>query len=91
MLFYKVSSINMAINLQEFIEWYKKSEVELWDKKWVFREPIMKDLKMNIQDMLKKYCIEWDVNEFFEIVNNQLTRSQQTELIKGVLKELGLV
>lgn len=79
------------INLQEFLDWYKQSEVELWDKKWIFREPIMKDTKMRVDDMLKKYCIEGDSEEFFDIVNNQLTRSQQTELIKTVLKELGLV
>lgn len=81
----------MSINLQEFLDGYKTSEVELWDNKWKFREPIMKDLKMNVQEMLKKYCIEWDVEKFFDIVNNQLARSQQTELIKGILKELGLV
>lgn len=81
----------MAINLQEFLDWYKQAEVELWEKKWIFREPKMKDMKMNIQDMLKKYCIEWDSEEFFDIVNNQLARSQQTELIKGILKDLGLV
>jgi hypothetical protein len=52
---------------------------------------MMKDLKLNVQDMLKKNCIEWDIEEFFDIVNNQLTKSQQKELIKGVLSELGLV
>ena len=81
----------MAINLQEFLDWYKQSEVVLWEKKWIFREPIMKDMKMNIQDMLKKYCIEWNVEDFFDIVNNQLTKSQQKEIIKGILSELGLV
>lgn len=81
----------MVINLQEFLDWYKQSEVVLWDKKWVFREPLMKDMKMNIQEMLRKYCIEWNTEEFFDIVNNQLTRSQQSELIKWVLKDLGLV
>lgn len=81
----------MAINLQEFLDWYKQSEVELWEKKWIFREPMMKDLKLNVQDMLKKNCIEWDVEEFFDIVNNQLTKSQQKEFIKGILSELGLV
>lgn len=81
----------MVINLQEFLDWYKQSEVELWDKKWIFREPMMKDLKLNVQDMLKKNCIEWDIEEFFDIVNNQLTKSQQKEVIKGILNELGLV
>lgn len=79
------------INLQEFLDWYKQTEVELWEKKWIFREPIMKDLKMNVQDMLKKNCIEWNAEEFFDIVNNQLTKSQQKECIKGILSELGLV
>lgn len=81
----------MAINLQEFLDWYKTSEVVLWEKKRVFREPKMKDMKMNIQEMLKKYCIEWNAEEFLNIVNNQITRSQQSELIKGILKDLGLV
>ena len=83
--------MEMVINLQEFLDWYKQSEVELWDKKWIFREPMMKDLKLNVQDMLKKNCIEWDIEEFFDIVNNQLTKSQQKEVIKGILNELGLV
>lgn len=83
--------MKMVINLQEFLDWYKQSEVELWNKKWIFREPMMKDLKLNVQDMLKKNCIEWDIEEFFDIVNNQLTKSQQKEVIKGILNELGLV
>ena len=79
------------INLQEFLDWYKTSEVELWEKKWVFREPKIKDIKMRVNDMLRKYCIEWEPDEFFDIVENQLTRSQQTELVKTILKDLGLV
>ena len=81
----------MVINLQEFLDWYKQSEVELWDKKRIFREPKMKDMKMPIQEMLRKYCIEWNADEFIDIVNNQLTKSQQKECIKWILEELGLV
>jgi len=83
--------MEMVINLQEFLDWYKQSEVQLWDKKWIFREPMMKDLKLNVQDMLRKNCTEWDIEEFFDIVNNQLAKSQQKEIIKGILSELGLV
>ena len=83
----------MAINLQDFLNWYKQSEVVLWENKWIFREPKMKDMngKINVQEILKKNCIEWDVDRFFEIVNNELSKSQQTEVIKNILSELGLV
>jgi len=83
----------MAINLQEFLDWYKQSEVVLWENKWVFREPKMKDMngKINVQEILRKNCIEWDADKFFAIVENELSKSQQKELIKSVLNELGLV
>ena len=83
----------MAINLQEFLDWYKQSEVVLWENKWIFREPKMKDMreKINVQEIIRKYCIEKKKKKFFAIINNELSKSQQTELIKGILKELGLV
>lgn len=83
----------MAINLQEFLDWYKQSEVVLWENKWIFREPKMKDMngKINVQEILRKNCIEWDADKFFKIVENELSKSQQKELIKSVLTELGLV
>lgn len=83
----------MAINLQDFLNWYKQSEVILWENKRVFREPKMKDItwKINVQEILQKNCYQWDVDKFFDIVNNELTKSQQTELIKTILSELGLV
>jgi len=80
------------INLQEFIDGYKKCEIELWDKKWVFAEPKMKDLgKLSLLQMLEKYCIEWDRAEFQEILENELSVSKQKELMEKLLGELGLV
>jgi len=80
------------INLQEFLDGYKKSEVVLWDKKRVFAEPKMKDLgKLSLLQMLEKYCIEWDRAEFQEILENELSVSKQKELMEKLLGELGLV
>lgn len=79
------------INLQEFIDWYKTSEVELWDKKRKFREPMMKDSKLPIMKMLEKYCMEWDWNELLQILENDIPISQQKELVKKILEDLGLV
>jgi len=82
----------MAINLQEFIDGYKKSEVVLWDKKRVFAEPKMKDLwKLSLMEILETYCIEWDRAEFEDILNNELSVSKQKELMDRLLGELGLV
>jgi len=80
------------INLQEFLDGYKKCEIELWDKKWVFREPKMKDLwKLWLMEMLETYCIEWERSEFQEILNNELSVSKQKELMEKLLGDLGLV
>ena len=80
------------INLQEFLDGYKKAEIELWDKKRVFREPKMKDLwKLWLMEMLETYCIEWERSEFQEILNNELSVSKQKELMEKLLGELGLV
>ena len=46
------------INLQEFLDGYKTSEVVLGDKKWIFREPKMKDINLSVMKILEKYCIE---------------------------------
>lgn len=82
----------MAINLQEFLDWYKKCEITLWDKKRVFAEPKMKDLgKLSLIQMLETYCIEWDRAEFQEILDNELSISKQKELMEKLLNELGLV
>lgn len=80
----------MAINLQEFLDWYKKSEIVLWDKKWVFREPKLKDIKLPVEEILRKYCLEWDYDEFIEIVNTEVPGSKHRELIEKLLGELGL-
>ena len=82
---------NNPINLEEFLEWYKKSEVEYWDKKWVFREPKMKDLwKLSLMQMLEEYCIEWDWSEFKELIDNDLPVTQHKILIEKILNDLGL-
>lgn len=82
----------MAINLQEFLDGYKKCEIVLWKKKRVFAEPKMKDLwKLWLREMLEKYCIEWERAEFENILNNELSVSKQKELMEKLLNELGLV
>lgn len=79
------------INLQEFLDGYKTSEVELWDKKRKFREPKMKDINLSIMEILEKYCIEWEWSELFELINNELPIGKQKELIQKILEDLGLV
>lgn len=79
------------LNLQEFLDGYKKSEIEYWDKKRVFREPKMKDTKLSVIDILEKYCIEWDWEEFKTILNEEIPASKQKELIEKILWDLGLV
>ena len=79
-----------VINLEEFLEGYKKSEVVLWDKKRVFREPKMKDVWLSAMWVLETYCIEWDFKEFEDILNNDLPVSEHKELIEKILHDLGL-
>lgn len=79
----------MSINLQEFLDWYKKSEIELWDKKRVFREPKIKDTKLSVLEILEKYCIEWDYKEF-ESLLDELPAAKHREFIEKLLEELGL-
>lgn len=82
--------IIMAINLQEFLDWYKRCEIELWDKKWLFREPKIKDIKLPILTLLEMYCIEWSWKEFKEIFEKELPLSKQKELLDKLLGDLGL-
>jgi len=79
----------IMINLQEFLDGYKKSEIELWDKKRVFREPKMKDLGLSVLQMLEKNCIEGDCDEFKEILKD-LPMGKHKEVIETILKDLGL-
>lgn len=82
---------NTPVNLEEFLQWYKKSEVILWEKKWVFREPKMKDIwKLSLMQMLEEYCIEWERSEFKEIIDNDLPVTQHKVLIEKILNDLGL-
>ena len=78
------------INLNEYLEWYKKSEVEYWNKKWVFREPKIKDMKLSVMKILEKYCIKGNYKEFEQLINNELPVSKQKDLVETILKELGL-
>ena len=80
----------MAINLKEFLEGFKTSEVQLWEKKWIFREPKIKDIQKPIMKILEEYCIEWDRKEFKDIFENELPVSKQKEFLEKVLKEVGL-
>lgn len=82
--------MTMWINLNEFIEWYKKCEIEMWDKKRVFREPKLKDIKLPIIKLLEMYCIEWDWKEFKKIIDEELPLSKQKEVFDKLLWELGL-
>lgn len=80
----------MVINLDEFMDWYKKSEIEYKWKKWVFREPRIKDIRKPILELLEIGCLEWDWNEFKEILEKELPFSKRKEFIDKVLEELGL-
>lgn len=85
-----IRDIIKMINLQEFLDGYKTSQVNLWEKVWKFREPKMKDAKLPIKQMLEKYCIEWDWKELLDILQTDIPLSQQKEIIKKILEELGL-
>lgn len=80
----------MTIDLKEFLEWFKKSEIQLWEKKRVFREPKIKDIQKPIMQILEEYCIEWDRKEFKDIFENELPVTQQKILLDKILKEVGL-
>lgn len=80
----------MVISLDEFMDWFKKSEIEYKWKKWVFREPKIKDIKLPILKILEIGCIEWDWNEFKKILDEELPVSKQKEFLEKLLWELGL-
>lgn len=80
-----------TIDLQTFLDGYKTTEVVLWDKKRVFREPALKDMQLKIQDMLEKYCLEGDTKEFFDIITKDMPISKRQEVLNTILNELGLV
>ena len=83
---------NTPINLEEFLDGYKKSEIIYGDKKWVFREPKMKDIwKLSLMQMLEEYCIEWEWSELKEIIDTELPVAKHKELIEKILNDLGLV
>ena len=80
-----------TIDLKAFLDWYKTATIELGGKKRVFREPVLKDLDLQVIELLEKYCIEWDFNELQDIVNNQMPFTKRKELYDNILQELGLV
>ena len=81
----------MALNLQELIDWYKTFEVVLWDKKWVFREPTIRQLSQlkDNSDLIKEIILEWDYYELEEQLKN-LTIKKKEEFYNELLKGLGL-
>lgn len=78
------------INLQEFIDGFKKCEIQLGDKVWVFREPKICDINLWFLEMLEKYCIQGEYKEFKNILDNELPITKQKEVIELIVKELGL-
>lgn len=85
----------MAIDLKDFMNWYKTTEVVLWDKKRVFREPTIEDLlKINNQEDIGK-LIEWLITEWtLEDLDKELyklTKSQKELFMTKLLSDLGLV
>lgn len=81
----------MALNLQELIDWYKTFEIVLWDKKWVFREPTIRQLSQlkDNSDLIKEIILEWDYYELEEQLKN-LTIKKKEEFYNELLKGLGL-
>lgn len=79
-----------SIDLKTFLEGYKKAEITLNDKKRVFREPSLRDMGLSIEEILKKYCLEWDADEFLKLLED-LPKSKYKECLDSVLWELGLV
>lgn len=88
--FYFAFFLLMAINLQEFIEGYKTSEVILKDKRRTFREPRIIDLSKPVLELLQIGCIEGEWSDFLSILENELTASKQKEVIEQILQDLGL-
>lgn len=82
--------MSATIDLQAFIDGYKKAEVVLGNKKRVFREPKICDMGLKVIEILEKYCIEGERKEFERILNMELPLSKQKELLDKILVDLGL-
>lgn len=80
----------MAINLKEFIEGYKTSEVVCGELRRKFREPKLKDLDRPIMEILELGCIEGDRSAFKTFLEEELPVSKQKEFLDQILKDLGL-
>ncbi|MDR3169783.1 MAG: hypothetical protein LBU27_08875 [Candidatus Peribacteria bacterium] len=77
---------NKTINLEEFLNGYKTVEITLEDKKRIFREPKVVELKLgvNTAELLRRMLIEGEWSAFYEIFMGELSMSQQDELIKQI-------
>lgn len=85
----------MVINLKEFIDWYKTTEVVLWDKKRVFREPTIEDLlkienQEDVSKLIESLIIEWTLPDLDQELY-KLTKSQKEAFMTKLLSDLGLV
>lgn len=85
----------MVINLKEFMEWYKTTEVVLWDKKRVFREPTIEDLlkiekQEDVWKLIEWLIMEWTLEELDKELY-KLTKSQKEAFMTQLLSDLGLV
>jgi len=78
------------IDLKTFLDGYKTAELVLGDTKRKFREPALKDMGLSIEQMLTKYCLEWDPKKFFEVLE-EMPKSKYKEALDSVLGALGLV
>lgn len=84
----------MAIDLQNFLDWYKTHEVVLGEKKWVFREPSIRTLlkikdKQGAEALVKDILLEGSLEELDEVLN-QMTLEKKEAFFEALLKELGL-
>lgn len=84
----------MAIDLQNFLDWYKTYEVVLGEKKWVFREPSIRTLlkikdKQGAEALVKDILLEGSLEELDEVLN-QMTLEKKETFFEALLKELGL-
>lgn len=80
----------MVINLKEFIDGYKTSEVVCGELRRKFREPKLKDLDRPIMEILEFGCIEGDWSAFKTFLEEELPVSKQKEFLDQILKDLGL-
>lgn len=84
----------MAIDLQNFLDWYKTHEIIFGEKKWIFREPSIRTLlkikdKQGAEQLVKEILLEGSYEELDEVLN-QMTLEEKEAFFEALLKELGL-